>query len=440
MVGNVVEVAEVDLWGRPIGAVSWDERRGCASFEYQERFVHSGIEPAPLMMPTGSRDIFSFPELSVQSFIGLPGLLADSLPDDFGNRLIHEWLIRQGRDPESFSPVDRLCYIGQRGMGAIEYRPSIRPASGRSATVEIGDLVDLVRAVLHQREELQVHLSGNDSVDGRALDDIFRVGTSAGGARAKAIVAWNPRTNEMRSGQVKAPDGFEYWLLKFDGVDNRYEGLADAQGYGKIEYAYYLMAKAAGIEMEPSRLLHENGRSHFMTRRFDRTNSGEKIHMQSLFAMSHLDFKLPGAHGYEQALAVIQQLNMPMSTMAEQYRRMVFNVLARNQDDHTRNIAFLMDRTGEWRLSPAFDVTYAYNPAGAWTGQHQMLINGKQENFILDDLSAVANRFNISHAKSIFDQVEEAVGSWLNDAQQAGVDETTAKRIAKSHRLNLKSR
>ena len=316
MVSRKVDVAQVLLWGHRIGAVYWDAAENVAAFEYEPDFQESGIEVAPLTMPLSPR-IYRFPSSSGTSFQGLPGLLADSLPDDFGNAIIDQWLVREGRDVADFSPVERLCYIGQRGTGALEFRPATRRAPRGSVALEIGSLVDLAQDVLSRRDGLQVQMHD----DGKALDDILRVGTSAGGARAKAVVAWNPDNDELRSGQVRAPRGFQYWLLKFDGVANRGHGLRDPQGYGKIEYAYHRMALAAGIEMMPCRLLQENGRSHFMTLRFDRHPDGEKIHMQSLFAMSHLDNQVPGAHSYEQALHVIRQLDLPPESLQRPQRR-----------------------------------------------------------------------------------------------------------------------
>ena len=367
-------IAEVRLWGRTIGAVALDEDRqdACAAFQYDPEFASSGIELAPLVMPLGDR-VYQFPALPRASFHGLPGLLADSLPDRFGNALIDAWLATQGRRPESFSAVERLCYTGTRGMGALEFAPALGPRPRKATRIEIDALVDLASEVLSHRGELHGDLTGRGRE--KALRDILRVGTSAGGARAKAVIAWNRETGEVRSGQVAAGDGFGYWLLKFDGVrGNRDKELEDPQGYGVIEYAYSLMAQAAGIAMSECRLLEENGRRHFMTRRFDRLAGGEKLHMQSLGALSHFDFNRAGAYAYEQAMQVVRRLGLPMAAIEEQFRRMAFNVVARNQDDHVKNIAFLMDKRGRWSLAPAFDVTYSFNPSGAWTSMHQMTL------------------------------------------------------------------
>jgi serine/threonine-protein kinase HipA len=433
-VSRAVDTAEVFLWNKRIGAVFWDEDAGLAAFEYDPKFQNSKIELAPLMMPLGSR-IYRFPGHRRTAFKGLPGMLADSLPDDFGNAVIDQWLAREGRDQASFSPVERLCYIGQRGMGALEFRPSIRNTTRGSVPVEVSALTELAQNVLDLRDGLKIRLSGNARSYADSLDEILRVGTSAGGARAKAVVAWNPDTNEMRSGQVEAASGFEYWILKFDGVSNREHGVRDPQGYGRIEYAYYLMATAAGITMMPCRLLQENGRNHFMTQRFDRQPDGEKLHMQSLFAIAHLDNQLPGAHSYEQAFDVMHALGLGKVDFDEQFRRMVFNVFARNQDDHTKNIAYLMDKSGGWSLSPAFDVIYAWNPDGDWTSQHQMTINGLRDGFTRQDLLDVAARYRIRQGARIIEEVTATVARWQEFASAAGVDDDVSGRIATAHRV-----
>ena len=430
-------IARVQLWGKSIGAVSWDESAGLAHFEYDPGFVHSSIEVAPLTMPL-SKQIYSFPALPRETFHGLPGLLADSLPDDFGNALINVWLAKQGRSPETFNPVERLCYTGIRGMGALEYLPSQGLLTGKSAAVDVNALVELASKILSKRNSLQGSFDPELRED--SLQDILRVGTSAGGARAKAIIAWNRQTDEVRSGQVKAGKGFSYWLLKFDGVSgNRDKELDDPAGYGLIEHAYYHMAKKAGIGMEESRLLKENGRNHFMTRRFDRTDSGQKIHMQSFCAMEHFDFKKAGAHSYEQALRTIRKLGMPMVAIEEQFRRMAFNIIGRNQDDHVKNIAFLMDKSGNWSLSPAFDMTYSHNPQGDWTSRHQMSLNGKRDDFTIEDFKACAKNASLKRgrAEEIVWQVREAVLQWKNFADKSGVPPEVADGIARAHRTEI---
>ena len=427
--------ASVHLWGRRIGAVSWDAGRGVGVFQYDPAFLSAGIEVSPLALPVRETP-YVFPALG-EAFRGLPGLLADSLPDSFGHRLIDVWLAETGRRLGDFNPVDRLCYIGERGVGALEFEPAL-PDGNRASEVEIAPLVDLANRVLDERSRLSGTLHGDE--DSEALADILSVGTSAGGARAKAVLAWNPDTGEFRSGQVDAEAGFEHWILKFDGVsNNRDRELADPRGYGRIEYAYHLMAREAGIKMSECRLHHEGGRSHFMTRRFDRDAKGRKIHMQSLAALRHFDYNLPGAYAYEQAVETIRRLGLGMAVVEEQYRRAVFNVVARNQDDHVKNIAFLMNRSGMWRLSPAYDVAYAYNPQGLWTGRHQMSIVGKRDGFERADLRKLAGTSGLRMpvANRVIDRVLAAVGSWPRFASEAGVEEGDATRIGSAHRLDL---
>ena len=430
-------VAAVELWGTRIGAVALTDSTGVAAFEYEPAFLASGIQLAPLMLPLEER-VYSFPELPRRTFRGLPGLLADSLPDRFGNNLINAWLARQGRTPESFDAVERLCYTGQRGMGALEFMPAQGPSAEASGSIQIADLVTLASEILSQKKGLAT--SFQEPERERALQTILRVGTSAGGARAKALIAWNPSTGEVRSGQLEAPPGFSHWLLKFDGVSgNKDKELEDPQGYGLIELAYSRMARAAKITMSDCRLLEENGRSHFMTRRFDRDDSGNKLHMQSLGALAHFDYNEPGSYSYDQAFLVMRKLQLPMRDLEEQYRRMVFNLVARNQDDHVKNIAFLMDRTGQWSLSPAFDITWSFNPAGGWTATHQMSVNGKRDQFTRADLLAAGRSAQLKRgrAEAIVEQVIAAVRDWPRHAAEAGVPEDRYRQIQASHRLDL---
>jgi serine/threonine-protein kinase HipA len=432
-----VTLAEVRLWGRTIGAVSLEDGKSIAAFQYEPAFAQSGIEVSPITMPLSDR-VYLFPDLPQKTFHGLPGLLSDSLPDRFGNTLINAWLATQGRTPGSFNAVERLCYTGARGMGALEFAPAIGPKPQQAKKIEIEALVKLASEVLSHRENLKTTFASTNRKN--ALNDILRVGTSAGGARAKAVIAWNPKTHEVRSGQIAAGKGFEYWLLKFDGVTgNRDKELEDPKGYGVIEYAYFLMAKAAGITMSECRLLEEGGRRHFMTRRFDRLDDGEKLHMQSLGALAHFDFNDAGAYGYEQALLVIRQLNLPMETVEEQFRRMVFNIIARNQDDHVKNIAFLMDKAGRWSLAPAFDVTYSYNPDGDWTARHQMTMGGKRDGFTLADFRVCARSalMKRGRAETIVGEVRAAVARWPVYAEQAQVAGPWRKQIQGHLRLDL---
>ena len=433
-------LAAVMLWGSKVGVARWDEARGSAEFEYDRDFVGSGIEVSPLRMPL-SRNAYSFPALSPAAFHGLPGLLADSLPDKFGNALIDAWLARHGRAADSFSPLERLCYIGRRGMGALEYQPALGPDAAAVESLELDALVELAGEILTQRGGIAGSFAHSERE--RALRQIFTVGTSAGGARAKAVVAWNQHTNEVRSGQCDAEPGFSHWILKFDGVaGNMDRELEDPRGYGLIEFAYYNMATAAGIEMSECRILPENDRDHFMTRRFDRASSGGgggKIHMQSLGALAHYDFTQAGAYSYEQAMRAARQLGLPATAVEQQYRRMAFNIVARNQDDHVKNIAFLMDRDGNWSLSPAYDMTYSYNPQGAWTGKHQMTLNGKRDDFTMADFRACAKNLSLrrGRAEDIVAEVTDAVSRWPRFAATAGVAEDVADKIRRAHRLGV---
>jgi serine/threonine-protein kinase HipA len=418
-----------------IGAVSVEGPGAVAAFEYTPEFAASGIEPAPLMMPLGRR-IYRFPALPRETFVGLPGMLADALPDRFGNALIAQWLAEQGRTAASFDAVERLCYVGTRAMGALEFEPAGGPPDRAAMPLDVAALVSLASRVLAERTGVGGVVT--DTAGEQVLSDILRVGTSAGGARAKAVVAWNPLTSELRSGQGALPAGFEPWLLKFDGVTGSGDhGLADPAGYGALEYGYALMAAAAGITMMPSRLLEEGGRRHFMTRRFDRTAEGGKLHMQSLAALAHLDFNAPASHSYEEAIAVCRALGLDIAALEELFRRMVFNVVARNQDDHVKNIAFLMDQRGRWALAPAFDLVYSWNPDGAWTHAHQMSLNGKRDDFTRDDLMAVAATASLQarRAAAIVDDVVAAVRHWPIFADQAGVAPDVRQRVAAAHRV-----
>lgn len=420
-----------------VGAVLWDSDRGLASFEFEPSFLNSGLDPAPLTMPIDEarrgRAVFEFPDLAYKTFYGLPGMLADSLPDKYGNNIINAWLARQGRTPESFSPVERLCYTGKRGMGALEFTPVIGDGANESVPVEVQELVRLAHKVIHERSQLDTNFNHLE-----ALTDIIRVGTSAGGARPKAVIALNDKTGKVRSGQVTAPAGFSYWIMKFDGVKD--DTLGDPAGYGRIEYAYYKMAKQCEINMTECRLYEEGDRAHFMIKRFDRTEKGKKIHMQSLCGMAHFDFNEAGGYSYEQAFQIMRRLRLPHSDAEQLFKRMVFNLVARNQDDHPKNIAFLMDKSGTWKLSPAFDMTYAHNPSGDWTHKHQMTVNGKREGFVYDDLIAVADEMNIKKGSQIIDQIVEVVSRWREFAKAVGVEINQIEAISRTHRFLSKNK
>jgi len=433
-------LARVSLWGSEIAVVSLDDESATASFEFTPEFTGSGIEVSPLRMPIQRLRVYRFPALAEESFHGLPGLLADSLPDRYGNALIDAWLATQGREPGSFNAIERLCYIGRRGMGALEFAPAKGPRPTSSHAVDIEALVELAGEIMAARSDLAVSLRARRKQD--ALREILRVGTSAGGARAKALIALDPESLEVRSGQMEADPGFEHWILKFDGVDDQTRDLGSARGYGAIELVYAEMARRAGIEMTECRLLEEGGRRHFMTKRFDRTADGGRLHMQSLAALAHLDFRQPGANSYEQAFQAIRALGLSQKAVEQQFRRMVFNIVARNQDDHVKNIAFLMDRSGEWSLSPAFDVVYAYNPTGRWTSRHQMSANGKRDDFTREDLRRVGETASLKmgQADRIHEEVTEAVRSWPELAAAARIEEQRVDRIRGVHRLDLPRR
>lgn len=423
--------ADVYYEGVKAGVAYWDAARRLGVFEYTPKFVRSGVELAPLMMPLRAGP-YQFANLH-ESFGGLPGLLADSLPDTYGNALIDDWLRAQGRPPADFSPVERLCYIGNRGMGALEFRPALRERNSKPERVEVEKLVELASAALARREGLSVSLESEEE-----LNEILRVGTSAGGARAKAVIALNPQTGEVRSGQAKAPAGFEHWLMKFDGVSAAFDGVRDPQGYGRIEYAYHLMARQAGIAMADCRLFEEGGRAHFMTRRFDRPDGGGKRHFASLFGLAHLSYAPPGAHGhaYEDYFEVIDKLNLPPEAKVEAFRRMVFNVLGCNRDDHTKNFGFLMAEDGRWELAPAFDVSYAHNPQpGKWTATQQMSVAGKREGITRADFIATGRNCSVATVpklNAVIDQVADALGRWPEFAATAGVSADNMARVARA--------
>ena len=421
----MVAIANIKLWNNNVGVILWDEMRNLGIFEFDKGFTKLGLDISPILMPLSDfengKRVFSFPTLNNETFKGLPGLLSDSLPDKFGNQIIDAWLAQQGKNIEDFTPVDRLCYIGKRGMGALEFEPINNISTENSNKIEIEELVKFAKEVLDERTQFHTN---TDSEKG--YSDILQVGSSAGGARAKAIIAYNEKTHEVRSGQIDGLEGFEYWLIKFDGVTNAQ--LGDPKGYGKIEYAYYLMALDCGIDMSESKLMQENGRSHFMTKRFDRQKN-QKIHMQTLCGLAHFDYNQPRAYSYEQAFQIMRQIKLPYSDFEELYRRMVFNVMSRNQDDHTKNISFLMFPDGKWQLSPAYDITYAFNPENFWLKAHQMSVNGKRENILLEDLLAVAKNVGIKKSKTIIERCNEILFNWVDYAEKAGIESEQIRQI-----------
>jgi serine/threonine-protein kinase HipA len=418
---QAVDVISVSAWGELVGAVGLDPASGYYAFEYASAWRRKGIELAPLQMPI-AQAIHLFPLLPEATYKRLPAMLADALPDDFGNALIDAYLAREGVAKAAITPLDRLAYMAGRGMGALEFKPSRGPRNIKPTAVEIADLVT------SSRDALSGKFEGDREIEA-AIMNLIQVGTSAGGARAKAVIAWNAQTNEIRSGQLKTPPGFDYWLLKFDGVGSDSE-LGAGGFYGRIEYAYSLMAAAAGISMTECRLLEENHRAHFMTRRFDRQD-GDRLHMQTLCAMAHLDFKQVATHDYSQFFQTIKSLGLPESDLIEGFRRMVFNVLAANCDDHTKNFSFVMDRDGSWRLSPAYDVTHAYNPEGMWTYQHLMSVNGKFKNISWSDMEQAGERFGIPSKREVYGQVAAALARWPEFAEVAGLPQQHAAQIQK---------
>ena len=414
--------AEVYLWGTRIALIHLGQNSAYVTFEYDRDFQRSGIEVSPIQMPL-SANAYRFPDLPLDAFHGVPGLLADSLPDRFGNAVIDSWLASQGRTPDSFNVVERLCYTGARGMGALEYVPVTGPDASGNDPVDLAALVRLASNVLKKREAASVHASKS-----LTQQQLLQLGTSAGGARAKALIAWNPKTGDVRSGQISAGDGYEYWLIKFDGVSgNGDHALEDIPEYTRIEYAYYLMAVASGIQMNECRRLEEGGRNHFMTKRFDREKNGRKLHMQTLAALAHISYQVPGLCSYEMMAQYARRIGIDSVSIGQLFRRMVFNVIAVNQDDHVKNFSFLMDRSGRWSLAPAYDITFACDPANRWLSAHQMTINGKSRNIGYEDLIACGRNMGVSRVKSerIIDEVASQVSRWEIYARQAGVREKT---------------
>lgn len=415
----MIDSAYINLWGQRVGAIAWSATTGVGTFEYDSRFIDSGWEVSPIVLPRkGARGrVFDFPDLArSETFRGLPGLVADILPDKYGRAIINSWLAQQGRSVESLTPVEILCFIGQRAMGAVEIEPAALPTQRQTTKIELDTLVNIVKDILAGRERFATHMDGDER---KALLDVLKIGTSAGGARAKAVIAYNEKTKEVRSGQTIAPKGFEHWLIKFDGVHDAQFG--ESVGYGRIEMAYYLMATAAGVEMMDCRLLEENGRAHFMTKRFDRIDGDQKLHMQTFCALRHFDFNNVNTYSYEQLFETMRMLGLPYPAADQMYRRMVFNVLSKNCDDHTKNFSFLMDKQGRWSLAPAYDICYAYRPGSIWVSRHALSINGKREQLHLGDFLTVAEEMNIKKPRQIIEEVQDAVAQWQSFASQVEI-------------------
>jgi len=426
----VITTAFINLWDKRVGAIAWNPNTEIASFEYDPSFYTNNWDISPLKMPieNSSKRIFSFPELrGSTTFKGLPGLLADVLPDKYGNAIINTWLARHGRAVDSLNPVEMLCFIGKRGMGAIEFEPNTPKINSIASTIEIGSLIEVAEDILSNRINFNSKLQPDEE---KALLDILKIGTSAGGARAKAVIAFNESTNEIRSGQAEAPKGFTQWLIKFDGVSDKQFG--SSSGYGRVEMAYYLMAKDAGIEMSECRLFEENDRAHFMTKRFDREPNLGKLHVQSFCGIRHYDFNDVNHYNYELLFETMRILRLPYPQADQLYRRMVFNVLGRNCDDHTKNFAFTMNKNGVWNLSPAFDVCHAYRPGSNWVSQHALSINGKRTNIEKTDLLNVAKQMNIKKPENIINQISEVIFNWNIYAHKTHVELKLKRAIEKT--------
>lgn len=426
----MVDVAKVDMFGIPVGMFRWDDRYEVVQFEYDRDFAGRGLEPSPLMMPVQPGRVYSFGDLNKATFKGLPGLLADSLPDTYGRALFDRWLALTGRT--SGNSVETLCFLGKRCMGALEFEPAADIAFDANLKIEIDSLIDVARDALSERKDFGANLNNDRKA---AIAEILRLGTSAGGQRAKAIIAYNKTTGEIRSGQIDAPEGFDYYLIKLDGVSAQ-AGFRETENYGRLEYSFARLVRECGIEMSECSLIEENGRAHFLTKRFDRRD-GRKVHMQTLCGIAHYDYRIRRAYSYEQAFNVMRALRLPYSDAQEMFRRMVFNVVVRNQDDHTKNISFLMGEDGVWHLSPAYDMGYAYNPDGGWTAAHQMSINGKFDGIARKDLLECAVRNNIKNAAQIIDEICETASRWPAVAAECGVPRPMIDAIASDLLLSL---
>ena len=418
-----MNTAFVKIWGVLAGAVAWDERTGIATFEYDSDFKKMKWDLSPLKMPIQSpKSIFSFPELKpdrnspFDTFRGMPGLLADILPDKYGNQLINMWLAQNGREPNSMNPVELLCFTGTRGMGAMEFEPAELKENKRAFNIEMDSLVDIAKKVLSKRSSFKTNLKKEDE---QAMTEILRIGTSAGGARPKAVIAYNKKTGEVKSGQTNAPKGFDHWLLKLDGVSD--VQLGASTGYGRVEMAYYNMAIACGINMMPSMLLEENGRAHFITRRFDREDGNIKHHIQTLCAINHYDFNAVTSYSYEQLFQTMRELKLSYPDADQMFRRMVFNVVARNCDDHTKNFAFRLKKEGKWELAPAYDLCHAYKPNHQWVSQHALSVNGKRKGISNNDLLVVGKSIKCKNAADIINEIEATVLNWKKFANDVGV-------------------
>ncbi len=426
----MVDAAEIKIWGEFAGAVRWDESQNLGYFQYDPNFIQKGWDLSPIKLPIAQgSQIYSFPELrkgrneTEDSFKGLPGLLSDSLPDKYGNKLINIWLAQQGRQENSMNPVEKLCFIGTRGMGALEFEPAQLKTGIRSFSLELDSLIEVAKKILHEREAFLTNLKKDEE---KAMMQILKIGTSAGGARPKAVIAYNPGTKEVRSGQGNVAKGFEHWLLKLDGVSG--EQFGESSGWGRVEYAYYLMAKDCEIEMSECQLLEENGRAHFMTKRFDREGN-TKHHIQSLCGIQHYDFNDMFGYSYEQVFQTMRLLRLSYPEAEQMFRRMVFNVLATNYDDHTKNFSFILKKNENWRLSPAYDLCFSFDPTNHWVSNQTLSINGKRRKITKEDLMTIAKDNNIKKGEIIIDEINSVIKSWKIYASQAEVRSDLKKRI-----------
>ncbi|NUA25222.1 type II toxin-antitoxin system HipA family toxin [Cupriavidus basilensis] len=397
---GVLASAHVLMHGQTVGAVT-EFDNGRIGFNYDPEYLGTGgpsISPEFLPSQSGT---FEFPELRrVDAFLGLPGVLADALPDTFGNLIIKKYFEDRGEPDKAMSPVQRLLYIGDRAMGALEFRPRIdrRATAGESEALEVGTLVEAARKLVAGEQ------------DG-AIQELMRIGASAGGARAKALILWNRRDKQIRSAFVKPRKGEESWLIKFGGVESANPNDHHAQPFNRVEYTYALLTEELGIDMAPVDFIEEdNGRFHFLAKRFDRSEGGGRVHMHSLAGLTHIDYNIPRAYSYDQYFRWIRAFQMPHTAIEEAYRRMIFNVVGRNQDDHVKNFAFLMSPTGAWSLSPAYDLTFS---AGAgYTLQHQMTIGGKADHFTVDDLIEFGKKFDVAGPKAVIERTVDVFSGW----------------------------
>tara|TARA_R110002096_G_scaffold135456_2_gene287434 strand:- start:378825 stop:380138 length:1314 start_codon:yes stop_codon:yes gene_type:complete len=419
----MVDLATVKIWNKRLGVVVWNEKKQFASFQYEPSFLTHKIDLSPIKMPIAQGDrVYSFPELKMErneeisTFKGLPGLLADSLPDRYGNQLINLWLAKNSRPPNSMNPVEQLCFIGSRAIGALEFEPSSFKKNRDAFDIELSSLVDIAQKMLSTRKDFTTNIKSNEK---RAMGEILKIGTSAGGARPKALIAYNLDTGEVRSGQTNTPKGFEQYLLKLDGVSDAQFG--SSKGFGRVEYAYYLMARDCGIDIMDSYLIEEKDRAHFLTKRFDREGENTRHHIQSFCGLQHYDYNQLYSYSYEQLFQTMRVLRLSYPEAEQMFRRMVFNVLATNFDDHSKNFSFRLKQGGKWELAPAYDLCYSYAPNNIWVNQHSLSINGKHKEISKDDLMSIARENSIKKGERIIYEIQDIVKNWADYAAEVKV-------------------